>query len=288
MILVTGVTGTVGREVASRLLGRGGPLRVLVRDPARLALPGPVPGAAVGSYEVAVGSYGDGGSLARALAGVTAAFLVTADPSAPHDAAFLRAARGAGVRHVVKLSAHAVGDPGADDLVTAWQRANEDALRASGLGWTLLRPRAFMTNTLGWARSVREEGVVRAPFPDSANACVDPRDVAEVAVRALTEPGHAGLVYPLTGPEAVTARQQTAALARAVGRPLDCRELPLDRALEGWRRRYPAGVAEALAAGALRQAAGGKAAVDPAFERLTGRAPRSYARWAEDHRAAFT
>ncbi|WP_460109547.1 NAD(P)H-binding protein [Streptomyces sp. YKOK-J1] len=279
MILVTGATGVVGGEVA-RTLAAAGPVRVFCRDPARLPVLAP-------GCEVAVGSYQDHGSLLRALAGVDRAFLVTRDPGGDSDARFLRAAEAAGVRHVVKLSAYAAGEDGADDLITRWQRDCEDLVRSCGLEWTLLRPRAFMSNTLAWAGSIRSEGVVHALHPEAPSACVDPRDIAEVAVAALTSPGHAGRVHALTGPEAISAVGQTRELSRVLGRPLVCRALTAEQAAVRWSRRHPPHVVEALLRGAERQSRGGKATVDPSVTRLTGRAARSYARWAADHREAF-
>ncbi len=193
-VVVCGATGTVGRRVAHGLAGRTGELRVLTRDPRRAAAEG-IPGRAVGV------DFADRGTLGPALQGADALLVVTADPLRPdHDENILAAARERGVRHVVKLSALAVTDPAADDLVTRWQRRNEDLLRSCGLSWTLLRPRAFMTHALGWAASVRSERVVRALHGDSKNACIDPADIAAVAVRTLTEPGHEGRTYALTGP----------------------------------------------------------------------------------------
>ncbi|WP_250405210.1 NAD(P)H-binding protein [Streptomyces cellostaticus] len=279
MILVTGATGAVGGEVA-RTLVSAGPVRVFCRDPARLPELGP-------GCEVAVGSYQDRGSLLRALAGVDRAFLVTRDPGGDSDACFLRAAAAAGVRHVVKLSACAAGEDDADDPVTRWQRDCEDLLRSCGLEWTLLRPRAFMSNTLAWAGSIRAEGVVQALHPEAPVACVDPRDVAGVAVAALTSPGHAGRIHTLTGPEAISAVGQTRELSRVLGRPLVCRGLTAEQAAAHWSRRHPPHVVEALLRGAERQSRGRKTAVDPSVARLTGRAARSYARWAADHREAF-
>ncbi|WP_445284028.1 NAD(P)H-binding protein [Streptomyces sp. DSM 118148] len=279
MILVTGATGVVGGGVARRLASAG-PVRVFCRDAARL----PALGA---NCAVAVGSYQDHGSLLRALAGVDRAFLVTRDPGGDSDARFLRAAEAAGVRHVVKLSAYAAGEDDADDLITRWQRDCEDLLRSCGLEWTLLRPRAFMSNTLAWAGSIRSEGVVHALHPGAPSACVDPRDIAEVAVAALTSSGHEGRIHRLTGPEAISAADQTRELSRMLGVPLVCRELTAQQAAARWSRRHPPHVVEALVRGAERQSRGRKATVDPAFTRLTGRAARSYARWAADHRDAF-
>ncbi|MCX5563741.1 NAD(P)H-binding protein [Streptomyces sp. NBC_00038] len=279
MILVTGATGTVGRLVVERLPAGLG-VRLMARDPGRIT------GAAPWVEKVA-GEYGDAGSLARALAGVRTAFLVTARVGGGDDAAFVRAASLAGVRRVVKLSAAGVLDAGAGDVITRWQREGEELLRASGMEWTLLRPRAFMSNSLSWADSVRSERTVRALYGRSGNACVDPRDVAEAAVRVLTGEGHASRAYTLTGPEAVTAVGQTEQLGRLLGVDLRFEELGVGRARAVLAGRYPAPVVEALLQSAERQRAGAKAGVGDGVTVLTGRPAGTFAAWARDHLAAF-
>ncbi|MFB8351382.1 NAD(P)H-binding protein [Streptomyces niveus] len=279
MILVTGATGTVGREVVRRLPA-GRRVRVWARDPAKIAgLPTVV--------ERVGGDYEDPRALDRAVAGVRTVFLVTTRVGGDDDARFAAAARAAGVRRVVKLSAAAVLDRQADDLITRWQRATEELLRASGMEWTLLRPRAFMSNSLAWAASIRSERTVRALHGTSANACVDPGDVAEVAVRVLTGEGHAGRAYTLTGPRALTAVGQTRQLGRLLGVRLRFEELSRDEARAGLERRHPAPVVEALLESAERQRAGAKAQVEDTVRTLTGRRARSFREWAADHLGVF-
>ncbi|WP_217246829.1 NAD(P)H-binding protein [Streptomyces sp. AC602_WCS936] len=278
MILVTGATGTVGGEVAKRL-ATGHGLRVMTREPRRCAVAGP-------RAEVVRGDYRDTASLERALCGVRAAFLVTNHFTEPHDERFLEAARRAGVEHVVKLSA-AVVDDDVDDAVTRRQRRNEAAVRASGIAWTLLRPRAFMSNTLSWCSDIRSHGVVSALYGDAPNAPVDPRDVAAVAVRALTEPGHRGRCYTLAGPETLTARQQTRILSAVLGRPLMFREMSRFEAGRVLRARHSRPLADALLQRADLQLAGGKSLLSDSVSALTGSAPRSYRVWASAHAHCF-
>ncbi|MDQ0585890.1 NAD(P)H-binding protein [Streptomyces rishiriensis] len=281
MILVTGATGTVGREVVGRLAaGVGVRVRVMARDPARVAWAG-------AGVEAVAGDYGDPRSLAGAVRGVETAFLVTARVGGGCDAAFVAAARAAGVRRVVKLSAAAVTDGGAGDLITRWQRGSEELLRASGMEWTLLRPRAFMSNSLSWAASVRGEGVVRGLYGQAAHACVDPADVARVAVRVLTEDGHAGRAYTLTGPQALSAVGQTRELGRLLGVALRFEELSPEQARAAWAGRYPPAVAQALLDSAQRLKAGAKAGVQDTVSRLTGRPARTFGQWAAAHIASF-
>jgi uncharacterized protein YbjT (DUF2867 family) len=279
VILLTGATGTVGQALLRQLPGEV-KVRVMARDPGRVTGTRP-------DVETVAGDYEDARSLDRALAGVRTAFLVTTAVGGRDDERFLRAASGAGVRRVVKLSAAAVLDDGAQDLITRWQRAGEEALRGSGLEWTLLRPRAFMSNSLSWAASVRSEGVVRALHGTSAHSCVDPRDIARAAVRVLTEEGHGGRAHTLTGPEAVTPVEQTRQLGRLLGVPLRFEEMSGEEARAGLGRRCPEPVVEALPASAEWQRAGAKARVDGAVSTLIGRPAGTFRQWARDHLEAF-
>jgi uncharacterized protein YbjT (DUF2867 family) len=282
VILLTGATGTVGGLVARRLPDAE-PVRLLSRDPARAAaLAGP-------HAEVVGGDFEDPASLRRALTGVRSALLVTTHPlTHSHDENFLTAAREAGVRHVVKLTTLSVTEPDATDLVTEWQRENERLLRASGLSWTLLRPRAFMSNTLGWARSIRAEGVVRSANGTVETAAIDPRDIADVAVRALMDPaGHTGRAYALTGPAAVTPVEQTEILGELLQRPLKFVELTEDQVLRALLARCPEPVARALVESAARGRHGSKGQAEPDVAELLGRSARGYREWAAEQLAEF-
>ncbi|MFE7111932.1 NAD(P)H-binding protein [Streptomyces sp. NPDC057575] len=278
MILVTGATGTIGREVVRRIPADLA-VRIMARHPERVTDAG-------AAAEIVHGDFSDPASVAGVLRGVRTVFLVT-NPGGDDDEGFIRAARPAGVRQVVKLSAAAVADSRAEDLITRWQRRNEDLLRGSGMEWTLLRPRAFMSNALSWAGSIRSDDVVRALYGASANACVDPRDVAEVAVRALTEDGHAGRVHTLTGPEAISAAEQTAQLAELLRRPLRFEELGPEQARTALAARYPADIVEALLESAERGREGAKAEVDGTVAGLLGRPAGTFRGWAAEHLSAF-
>lgn len=279
-IAVTGATGTIGCRVVRHLAPRHH-VQVITRNPEAAQRKG-IPGCKVRA------DFADRRAMRRAVAGVDALMLITCDPLSPdHDEVVLEAARASGVRHVVKLSALAVTDPDAQDLITRWQRACEDMVRASGMEWTLLRSRAFMSKALDWAPSIRAQGVVRAVYGSSPNSCVDPSDVAEVAAHTLTEPGHFGRSYALTGPVALTAREQADILAGELGRPLRFEELTVEQAREGWRRRYPEAFAGAVAESAERQRAGAKASVADGVRSVTGRAPTSFADWVRQQAHRF-
>ena len=280
MILVTGASGNVGGTVARRLGETGRPVRLLARDPRRVDARGP-------GVQTVRGDYADIRGLEQAFSGVTHVFVATNDPLRPeHDANLLAAALRAGTRHMVRLSALAVEDARADDLITAWHRECEQRIAASGLAWTFVRARAFMSNALAWTDLIRE-GVVRAPVGTARNACVDPRDVAEVAVRALTESGHERQAHAVTGPVAISAVEQTEQLAEVLGRPLRFEQVTFEQACAYLARRYPPPVAQALVECARRLASGAKCGVEPTVEKITGRPARTFRQWARDNIAAF-
>ncbi|MZE70075.1 NAD(P)H-binding protein [Streptomyces sp. SID5789] len=280
LLVVCGASGTVGRRVAG-MLSEHHTVRSLSRDPART-------GAREIAGEPMAADFADPRSVTRALEGADTVLIITSDPTHPeHDEHLVTAAQRQGVRRLVKLSALAVEDPHAQDFLTNWQRGCEDLVRASGLEWTLLRARAFMSNTLAWTTSVRKEDTVRALHGSARNACVDPGDIAQVAARAMTEPGHAGRSYALTGPEPLSAREQTRQLASLLGRPLRFEELTIEEAMDAWRAKYPEVMVRAMADSAKRQSAGAKQQTAGDVQEILGRPARSYRSWASAHVRCF-
>ncbi|MFF4403260.1 NAD(P)H-binding protein [Streptomyces sp. NPDC001404] len=281
MIVVFGATGTVGRQVVAALAARGEPVRAFVRDPAR---------ASFGSgVERAVGDLGRPDSVRSALAGADRVFMVSAGPDAlVHDRTVAAEVRHAGVRHVVKVSSVAALPP-VGDAYGGQQAAAERVFTRCGAGWTFLRPAAFMSNVLQWSWSITAEDTVYVPFGHIARALVDPRDVSEAAVTALTSPGHEGRAYTLTGPEALTAARQTEAIGRALGRRLRCVDAPPSAARKAMA---DAGIPAAYADGVLASlgdpdpARGGT--VLPTVERLLGRPAGTFASWLAEHVAEFS
>ncbi|WP_093852513.1 NAD(P)H-binding protein [Streptomyces pini] len=278
-IVVTGATGTVGRHVAGLLASEVSCHGVfLTRDPAGAALAG----------RVIRADFEDIARLTEVFAGADAVLIITNDPLRPdHDANIVTAAVAAGVGHLVKLSALAVADLRAQDFITSWQRAAEDRIRQCGIPWTILRPRAFMTHALAWAPDIRRDATVRALHPTSRNACIAPSDIAQVALRVLLEGGHHGRTYALTGPRAISVRDQAAQLGEVLGRRLTCAGLTIAQAQERWRRRYPEVMVRALTASAERQRAGAKEETTPDVGDLLGRPATSFSSWAEEHAHLF-
>ncbi|WP_166028472.1 NAD(P)H-binding protein [Streptomyces chilikensis] len=275
-LVLTGATGTVASLVTRRLEPAGHRITLVSR-----ALP--ACGARAGFRHMAC-DYEDLPGLVTAFRGADAVLVVTNDPLRPgHDRNILRAAEEASVGHLVKLSAAAVRDPGAEDLITSWQRANEEAIVKSGIPWTMVQPRSFMTHALSWAAGIRSSGTTRALHPESRNACVAPEDIADVCALVLGDPAHHYRSYELTGPQALSARDQTAVLACLLQRPLTCLARSPQEARAVLLDRYPPAVADALEAGARRQAAGAKSRVTDTVARLTGRAPTTFTQWATAH-----
>jgi uncharacterized protein YbjT (DUF2867 family) len=283
MILITGATGTIGREVVRLLTAGGEQVRAMTRDPASAA-PFP-PGA-----EVVRADFDDAESLVAAVEGAGTVFMLSAPgPWVPrHDMAILTAARTAGARRVVKLSAIGTGDDSAAE-VGGWHLPGERAVRSSGLAWTVLRPSSFASNALHWAAAIRAGEPIPNPMGTGAQGVVDPRDVAEVAVRTLTSPGHEGQIHTLTGPDLLSVPDMADRLGRTLGRTVGTADVPLEEYREGLRAAGldPAFVATAVN-GARHIAEGGNAVLTGDVERLLGRPPRTFAAWADDHRAAFT
>jgi uncharacterized protein YbjT (DUF2867 family) len=163
----------------------------------------------------------------------------------------------------------------------------EDAVKQSGLAWTMLRPGNFDSNAFQWADSIRTRRVVAAPFGDVALPAIDPADIAEVAAVALREPGHEDNIYTLTGPAPISPRQQAAAIGDALGEPVQFVEQSRAQARNQMLGYMPEPVVEATL-GALGAPSPAEQRVSPDVERLLGRPPRTFAEWAARNIAAFT
>jgi (4-alkanoyl-5-oxo-2,5-dihydrofuran-3-yl)methyl phosphate reductase len=281
MILVTGATGAVGRELVAELARRGAKVRALSRNPGAAAFPAGV--------ETVAADLGDPGTLSFALIGIERVFMLATGPARlDHETHLVAAARQAGAARLVKLSALTAEDPAAGDVITRWHRAAEQAVTGSGLSWTILRPGAFMSNTLSWAGMIRHQGQVFAPFVGIRTAAIDPADVAACAAAVLLEDGHDGQAYPLSGPELVSARDQAAILGEVLGREIGITEIPPEAARERMiAAGMPTRIADAVLATSAGAGAGAGAVVQPAARQLTGRAPRPFRDWAARHAAAF-
>lgn len=277
MILVTGATGHIGRELIPQLTGQ--PLRVLARNEKRVA-------SLDSCIDRTVGDLDDFQSLVSAMRGVEKVFLVTFEMQ--QDINVVEAARQAGVQHIVKLSTLEATEH--KIKVGKWHFEREELIRLSGLDWTFLRPGMFMSNLIEWwAESIKGQGSVFFPGGKSGKvAPIDPRDVASVAALSLTGDGHRGKAYELTGSELFTVGEMVQVISRVLGKPIKYVDiLPLAAKVfmlkTGMDKTLVNALMEMLAS--LRRNEG--AIVTDTFQRLTGRPPRRFEDWCRQHADAF-
>ncbi|MFI6499590.1 NAD(P)H-binding protein [Nonomuraea typhae] len=269
-IVVVGGTGTTGRRVVSLLTGRGIPVRAASRS---------------GQTRFV---WDEPATWEPALKGARALYVVPLDGALLTQPLVDLAVR-LGVPKIVLLSGRGVDVPGYGDAgspVGATHTQGEAAVRASGVAWTIVRPGWFAQNfTEGFFREAVAAGEIRLPAGDGAVSFVDAADIAEVVVAALTEDGHAGQVYELSGPRALTFAEVATALSAAAGR--DIRYVPVDedayvaeKTAEGW----PVEDARALAAAVTPARKGMDAHISDGVWRALGRPPRDFSEFISNAR----
>lgn len=278
MFLVTGATGKVGREAVGQLLALGHPVRALSRAPEEAGLPRGV--------EVVAGSPADPASLKAAFDGVSAALVVLSGDVGGEAAHVAAAARAAGTSRLVLLSSGGIEHPLPHGIARE-HRAAEVVIEECGVPWTFLRPGPFHANTSWWVSTVRESSAVRCWIGNNPGAPIDEYDIASAAVVALTEDGHLGKSYLLTGPQTLTSQEQARILGEVLGRELEFSVAPPEEVVEVFTRiTGDRGAAESNVA-ALRSPEVPWARPTRAVRDLTGREPRPYRRWAVENAALF-
>lgn len=227
MILVTGATGTNGVELIRQLSDTAERVRALVRDPAKAAalLPDMV--------ELARGDLDDAAALDEAMADVEKVFLLCPVDTRQVrlEANVVEAAERAGARHLVKFSVLHASEQSPSALLR-WHGETERRIRESGLAYSFLRPNMFMQELLRQAASIRNRGEFYLPLGEAKVSLVDVRDNAAVAAAALTQPGHEGKTYNVTGPAALSFAEVAEQLSAAVGKPVRYVAVPM----EGWKQ----------------------------------------------------
>ncbi|WP_405666111.1 NAD(P)H-binding protein [Streptomyces sp. NBC_01166] len=278
MIVVTGATGNIGRPLTQALAEAGRQVTAVSRHTA--AVPHGV--------RHVVADLAEPAGLKPTLAGAEELFLLLSGDlhaTGANPADIIGEAAAAGVRRVVLLSTLGVVTRPSGRTRIA-MRALEDMLRESGLEWVILRPGGFASNALWWADSVRTQQVVAAPFGDVGVPIIDPADIAAVAAACLLDDRHTGGVYELTGPEVITPRRQTEAIATALGSHVRFHELTRDEARTAMTRSMPAELADDTL-DILGSPNPAELRVSPDVQRILGRAPRPFADWAARNVAAF-
>ncbi|MET8162250.1 NAD(P)H-binding protein [Sphaerisporangium sp. NPDC005289] len=278
--LVFGATGNVGRRVAERLARGGAAVRATSRNPEAAKPPQGV--------EVITPDLEAPG----ALDDVDAAFLMwpfhSAEPARPLVDALKRR-----VRHVVFMTGGGalpgVAPEEQPNPVARWHATVERLIERSGMDWTVLSPSTFMANVLWWSTQIKAGDSVRGAFGSLAMTPIHQDDIAAVAVHALTEPGHEGHRYTLTGPEVLTQAEQVRLIGEAIGRPLRWQELTLEqeRARLLADPGFPAGFVDELLDGYTTMAAAPRPQVTSAVPDITGAPATTLSAWAAEHAAAF-
>lgn len=283
MILLTGTTGKVGQHLVAELAKKNVKLRILARDPSKVAKYREI------GAELVQGDLLDPATLPAAFAGVEKLFLLTdsneTSVEAQHNA--VRAAKKAGVKHLVRLSA-AGTDFDSPVRLARWHAITDAEIAASGIPFTILRPGFFMQNLFGSAPTIKDHGAFYGSVGEAKVAFIDARDIAAAAAAVLTGPGHENKTYDLTGGEAISNQELAALLTQAVGKPVKYVSLPGD-AFAGnlVKAGLPAWYAKDLVTMQAYLATGAAAHVAPTLEQLIGRKPHTNAEFVETFASAF-
>lgn len=289
-ILVTGATGNVGRQVVAQLVRAGRPVRAMTRQPRTGRLPD--------SAEVVQGDFERPETWRAALEGVQSVYLFPFVYAAT-DHGFVDEAVKAGVTRFVVHSAAAAGfAPGTGGNGALGRHLTEEReahrglellVEASGAEWTHVRPGLLAANALQWADQIRTGRVVRGPYAAAGYPVVHEADVADMAVAALLTDDHVGAAYTVTGPVKVSQAEQVTAIGAAIGVQVRFEELDPAEARRQWLRDgFDKETADWMIA-LLADAVDGTGALPPTdtYLQVTGRPPRTFAQWANDHAADF-
>lgn len=277
MILITGATGNVGKVLVSSLVDEGANVRALVRDPKKTK-------GFNSQVEVVIGDLNKPETLLPVMQGVDHLYIVTPDTQQVTN--LLRVAKHNQVRHVVKQSTIEAGrslGPG------KWHRQQEELIKTMGFAWTFLRPTMMMVNSIEWWKeTIKAQSTVYFPGGKGKVVPVDERDIASVACKVLTEPGHEGKIYELTGPEALTIGEMVETLAKALGKPIRYMDVPVfAAAISLIRFGLPLYVIKGLmhTLGALRRSE--YEYITYAVEHIGGHESRTFEQWCREHAGAF-
>ena len=284
MILVTGATGTIGKDVVKGLIAKGEQVRAMIHNPDKAPPTSREPGA-----EYVTGDLEKPETVIAALQGVEKAFLLS--PEDPRMAElhgkFAAAAKEAGLRHLVRLSI-LPANPDAPLPIAKWHGEADRLVMESGVPYTILRPAYFMQNNLRAARSIASEGAIYGAMGDGKVGHIDTRDIAEVAATVLTSEGHEGQIYPLTGPESLSMTEVAARLSTTLGKTVKYVNLPPDKAKAGMMAMgMPDWRADAWVALGGMIAMGKADMATPAVKDILGREPHNIDQFAAEYAQAF-
>jgi uncharacterized protein YbjT (DUF2867 family) len=278
MILVTGAGGTVGSEVINQLDSAKVPFRGAYSSKTK------ADAAHARGIDAVIIDYNRPETLRAAFQGGANLFLL--GPSAPNQTQLelnaVQAAKATGVKHIVKLSVWGAAEEAF--IFARIHRPVEKAIESSGIAWTFLRPNGFMQNLVTYlGETIRAEGAFYSAVGDAKMSHVDVRDIAAVAVKALTKPGHAGKAYTLSGPEALSYGEMARELSKVLGRPVRHINLsPSDLKSGMLAAGTPEGMAEWLLDLDRYYREGHASRITDDIRQVTGRDPRRFAQYVRE------
>ena len=281
-ILITGATGHIGSQVAEELIKQKVPFKVMVRSRQN----NPIWEKA--GVEQVKGNFNDLGSLEKAFKGVDKLFSLTplAENLVELGVNTVYAAKRAGVKHIVRSSALTAGENAT--TFPKWHWEVEKAVKASGLDYTIIRPHVFMQNYLRYAPTIKNQNAFYVPLGDGKVSYVDVRDIAAVAVAALTEHGHEGEIYEVTGSEALSNYDIAGLFTKTLGRSIKYVDIPENAANDAMiKMGMPQWMVNGLAGLNRLAKAGLLAEIYPTVEKVIRRKPISFIQFIQDNINAF-
>ncbi|MFH2046541.1 MAG: SDR family oxidoreductase [Pseudomonadota bacterium] len=212
-ILVTGATGNTGSEIVKQLLEKGVQFKAISRDKSKFKT--------IAGINWVEGNFADISSLVLAFKDVENIYV--AMPAHPDNEVWINniitASKKAGVLHIVKLSGMGVSLDAGSEIIRVHAKT-DDMLMQSGLVYTLLRSNSFYQNIFASIPTIKNQSSIYSPLSDSKLSLIDIRDVAAVAVKALTENGHNNKIYNLTGPETLSYYDIAKKIGSAIGKDI--------------------------------------------------------------------
>lgn len=284
-VLVTGAGGTVSTALMEAFAGRPElQIRALLHSETKAETLQKL------AHDVVVADLEEPDTLDRAFTGVNVLWLLTpSSPLAPSMTSnAIRAARRAGVGHVVRMSALKAGH----DAPTRNGRLHslsDEELKASGIAWTILRPHYFMQNLLGSAASIASQGSLFLNMGDAPVGMIDARDIGALAAKIIENPApHSGRTYTLTGPQKLTLAQAAETLGQVLAKAVNYMAIPSDTARDTMLGfGMPRWLVGALVEYGEAYSQGWGDFVTTDFQTITGREPRAFAKFAADFAPAF-
>lgn len=283
-ILVTGATGTVGSELVKKLSEMKVPVRAAVHTKAKadkIKLPG---------VELVELDYDDPKSIDAAFKGIEKLYLLT--PFSPNaveiTSMIVNTAKAAGVKHIVRMSAFG-SDQNTDSILLNWHKEAENVVKSSGLAWTIIRPAVFMQNFANFGvESIKQQNTLYAPAGDAKLNFIDVRDIAAVAAKVLTTPGHEAKEYNITGPEALTHKQVADILSKVTGKEINYVSTTDEQTRQGMKQM---GMLDWMIDGMLGLykvfMSGISSKVTDTVEKVAGKKPITFEQFAKDYANAF-